>query len=328
MKKNNIALSESEHEITESGAFNRQKNRFDTPFGNGAGELPVEAGRYRLLWTPICPWAHRQIIAIKLLGLEESISIGTANPQRSKKGWEFSLDEDGVDPVLKIRYLPEIYAKTDPQYNGRATVPAVVDVYQRKVVNNDYFKLTNYWETAWKPLHKKDAPELYPEALRKDIDELNDIIFHDVNNGVYKAGFAQSQKAYEQAYDALFARLDWLEERLAANRFLFGDYITDSDIRLYVTLARFDAAYYSVFRTNRNRLIDFPNLWGYSRDLYQTDAFGNTTDFPAIKRGYQLGNVVENPYQILAKGPDLKIWNVRPNRAHLSSTPEQKFRIS
>jgi len=323
--KYNIATSESIHEITESGAFNRQKNRFITPFGSGKGELPVEANRYRLLWTPICPWAHRQVIAIKLLGLDEAVSIGTASPIRTEKGWEFSLDEDGVDPVLKIQYLSEIYAGTDPEYSGRATVPAVVDVKERKVVNNDYFKLTNYWETAWKPLHKQNAPELYPEALRKSIDELNDILFHEVNNGVYKAGFATSQEAYEKAFDSLFNRLDWLEERLKGQRFLFGDYITDSDIRLYVTLARFDAAYYLVFRTNRNRLIDFPNLWGYARDLYQTQAFGETTDFDSIKMGYQLGNVADNPYQILAKGPDTSIWNLPHDREVLSKDPGNKF---
>lgn len=321
----NVATSEKEHEITESGAFRRQKNRFETPFGNEKGELPVEAGRYRLLWAPICPWAHRQVIAIKLLGLENAISIGTANPVRTEKGWEFSLDESGVDPVLNIRYLPEIYGETDPDYDGRATVPVVVDVKLRKVVNNDYFRLTNYWETVWKPFHKPGAPELYPEHLREEIDELNDIIFNDVNNGVYKAGFAQSQEEYEKAYDALFASLDRLESRLSENRFLFGDYITDADIRLYVTLARFDAAYYMVFRTNRNRLIDFSNLWGYAKDLYQTPGFGDTTDFLAIKKGYQLGSQAENPYQILAKGPDVSIWNLPHEREILSSDPEQKF---
>ena len=303
------ATSESTYEITGTGEFNRQKNRFVTPFGDGKGELPVEAGRYRLLWTPICPWAHRQIIVLKLLELDNVISIGTANPIRTDKGWEFSLDEGGVDPVLKIRYLPEIYTLTDINYTGRATVPTVVDVKARKVVNNDYFKLTNYWETAWKPFHKANAPDLYPENLREEIDKLNDIIFNDVNNGVYKAGFAQTQEAYEKAYDTLFARLDWLEERLAKSRYLFGNKITDSDIRLYVTLARFDAAYYIVFRTNRNRLIDFPNLWNYAKDLYQTPGFGDTTDFTAIKKGYQLGNVSDNPYQVLAKGPDTSIWN-------------------
>lgn len=323
-----IATSESEHEIANNGAFQRQKNRFTTPFGEGEGKLPVEAGRYRLLWTPICPWAHRQVIALKLLGLEGAVSIGTAHPVRTDKGWEFSWDKGGVDPVLKIRYLPEIYEKTDPSYHGRATVPAVVDVIAEKVVNNDYFKLTNYWEKEWKPLHKEGAPELYPENLRTEIDALNDVIFHEVNNGVYKAGFAQQQEAYEAAYDTLFARLDWLDERLSEKRFLFGDYITDADIRLYVTLARFDAAYYLVFRTNRNRLIDFPNLWNYAKDLYQTEAFGETTDFLSIKKGYQLGNVAENPYQILAKGPDTSIWEQPHGRETLSSDPKHKFMIS
>lgn len=314
IKNGNIATSESVNEISKTGAFIRQKNRFTTPFGSEKGELPVEAGRYRLLWAPICPWAHRQIIALNLLGLDRVISIGKANPIRTEKGWEFSLDKDGVDPVLKIRYLPEIYQETDPEYKGRATVPTVVDVKTRKVVNNDYFKLTNYWETVWKPFYKKGAPDLYPENLRNDIDKLNDIIFNDVNNGVYKAGFARTQEEYEKAYNTLFDRLDWLEERLSRQRYLFGNQITDSDIRLYVTLARFDVAYYIVFKTNRNRIIDFPNLWNYAKDLYQTPGFGDTTDFESIKKGYQLGNVASNPYHILAKGPDVSIWNEPHNR--------------
>ncbi len=314
VKAGNVATSESAHEIQDDGSFVRQQNRFTTPFGEKPGELPVEANRYRLLWAPICPWAHRSVIVRKLLGLEDVISLGTANPVRTEKGWEFSLDEGGVDPVLKIRYLPEIYEQTDPDYTGRATVPTVVDVKTGKVVNNDYFHLTNYWETAWKPFHKPDAPDLYPEELREEIDKLNDIIFNDVNNGVYKAGFAQSQAAYEKAYDTLFARLDELEERLSKQRYLFGSQITDSDVRLYVTLARFDVAYYPVFRANRNRLIDFPNLWGYARDLYSIPAFGETTDFDAIKRGYHLGSHASNPYQILAKGPDLSVWTLPHDR--------------
>lgn len=317
ISRKGIATSELAHEINKDGAFVRQNNRFTTPFGNGQNELPVEANRYRLLWAPICPWAHRAVIVRRLLGLEEVISLGTANPVRTDKGWEFSLDKDGVDPVLGIRYLPEIYEETDTDYTGRATVPTVVDLKIRKVVNNDYFRLTNYLETAWKPFHKKDAPDLYPEKLRGEIDQLNDIIFNDVNNGVYKAGFAHSQEAYEQAFDALFSRLDDLEERLSKQRYLFGDRITDSDIRLYVTLARFDIAYYPVFRTNRNRIIDFPNLWGYARDLYQIHAFKETTDFDAIKRGYHLGSQNSNPYQILAKGPDLSIWNLPHDREKL-----------
>lgn len=242
---------------------------------------------------------------------------------RTENGWAFTLDEGGVDPVLGIRYLPEIYAETDPGYSGRATVPTVVDVLERKVVNNDYFRLTNYFETAFKPFHKADAPDLYPQHLQADIDDFNELLFHEVNNGVYKAGFAQSQAAYEQAYDVLFARLDQLEERLSAQRYLFGDTITDSDVRLYVTLVRFDAAYYSVFRTNRNRIIDYPNLWNYAKDLYQTPGFGDTTDFDSIKRGYQLGNHANNPHQLLAKGPDLSIWNDPHDRSRFSKPDKQ-----
>ncbi|MCW2473979.1 glutathione S-transferase C-terminal domain-containing protein [Candidatus Symbiopectobacterium sp. NZEC151] len=313
----NIATSEITHEIAQDGAFIRQQNRFTTPFGDKPGELPVEKDRYRLLWTPICPWAHRAVIVRKLLGLEDVISLGTAHPVRTTRGWAFSLDEGGVDPVLGIHYLPEIYAKSDANYTGRATVPAVVDVKKGIVVNNDYFKLTNYFEVAFKKFHKPDAPDLYPEALRTEIDALNAVIFHDVNNGVYKAGFAQTQSAYESAWDTLFNRLDILEQRLASQRYLFGDRITDSDVRLYVTLARFDVAYYSVFRTNRNRVIDFPHLWGYARDLYQTPGFGDTTDFHAIKQGYQLGDFNANPYQILAKGPDVSLWHFSHQRAAL-----------
>jgi len=309
-----VATSEDAHEVSETGAFVRQDNYFITPFGSGEGELPVEAGRYRLIWTPLCPWATRQIIALKLLGLEDVISVGTVSPVRTDNGWEFSLDEGNVDPVLKIRYLPEIYAETDLDYEGRATVPAVVDLKTRKVVNNDYHHLTNYWETVWKPFHKQNAPDLYPEHLRKEIDELNVILFHEINNGVYKAGFAKSQTEYEKAYDVLFQRLDWLEERLSKSRYLFGDQITDSDIRLFVTLARFDTAYYFAFKTNRNRLSEFENLWNYAKDLYSIPAFKEATDFNSIKKGYLLGNHAHNPYGILPLGPDLSIWDEPHNR--------------
>ncbi|MDR0759793.1 MAG: glutathione S-transferase C-terminal domain-containing protein [Treponema sp.] len=316
---NKIAVSEKTHEITETGAFLRQPNRFTTPFGNGAGELPVEAGRYRLIVSPGCPWAHRQLIAFSLLGLEKAVSIGKVGP-RTDKGWEFSLDPDGVDPVLGIRYLSEAYAKADPDYTGRATVPAVVDIASGKVVNNDYFKLTNYWETLWAPFHKEGAPDLYPEELRGDIDALNEVLFHEVNNAVYKAGFAQSQVEYEKAYDLLFNRLDILEQRLSTGRYLFGSRITDSDIRLWVTLARFDAGYYMAFKTNRNRLVDFPNLWNYAKDLYQSPGFGETTDFETIKRGYQLISSAErNPFKIVSAGPDQSVWFNRHDREKFAS---------
>lgn len=320
-------------EVDEKGKFIRQKNRFSTPFGNGVGELPVEAGRYRLLWAPVCPWAHRSVIVRRVLGLEDVISLGTASPMRpniDRVDWEFSLDENNVDSVLGIQYISEIYLKTEPNYEGRPTVPVFVDVKEQKVANNDYFRLTNYLETVWAPFHKENAPDLYPEHLREDIDALNDIIFNDVNNGVYKCGFARSQEAYEESYDILFARLDELEQRLADKRFLFGDYITDSDVRLYATLARFDVAYYSAFKANRNRIVDFQNLWGYLRDLYQTPGFGDTTDFEAIKIHYHLSNHIasddQKSFNILPKGPDVSIFNTPHNREAISGEIE-KFLI-
>ena len=317
-------------EIQASGKFERQPNRFVTPFGDAENELPVEAGRYRLLWAPVCPWANRSIIVRQLLGLEDVISVGTLDPIRPDvpwSDWSFTLDEGEVDPVLKIHLLSEAYKKADPDYQGRFTVPAVVDLQTGAVVNNDYFNLTTYFETKWKKYHKKNAPELYPEELREEIDKLNDYIFRNVNNGVYKAGFATSQEAYSDAFKLVFDAFDVLEERLSKQRFLFGDYITESDIRLYVTLARFDVAYFNGFRVNKKMLKDYPNLWGYARDLYAESAFGDNTHFEAIKKHYHLCCLKTNPYNILPLGPDLSIWKIPTDRAKLSKDPEHKFQI-
>jgi len=315
-------------EVGKKGDFVRQKNQFSTPFGTKEGELPIEAGRYRLLWAPVCPWAHRSVIVRKLLGLEAVISLGTADPIRPeipRSDWAFTLDENNVDPVLNISYISDVYFNADSEYKGRFTVPAIVDLTTKKVVNNDYFNLTRYFETVWKPFHKKGAPDLYPLALREDIDKLNDILFHDINNGVYKAGFARSQEAYEKAYDTIFERFDELEERLSHQRFLFGDYITESDVRLYVTLARFDVAYYNAFKVNKKRLCEYKYLWDYARDLYQTDGFSNTTSFEGIKKHYHLCCVTGNPYKILPKGPDVSTWNLPHQREILSKDKEHKF---
>lgn len=304
-------------EVQQDGTFKRQKNRFTTPFGKEEGNLPVEAGRYRLIWSPACPWAHRSVIVRRLLGLEDVISLGTLDPVRpdvERTDWAFTLDEDGKDPVLGIQYLSEAYLKADENYSGRFTVPAVVDLTTGQVVNNDYFNLTKYWEVEWKKYHKPGAPDLYPENLRREIDELNEILFHEINNGVYKAGFARSQEAYNEAYKLVFSRLDWLEERLGKSRYLFGDTITESDVRLYVTLARFDSAYYNGFQLNRSRITDFKNLWGYVRDLYSLPEFKETTDFEAIKKHYHLCAVAGNPYKIVPKGPDLTSWNAPHGR--------------
>jgi putative glutathione S-transferase len=317
------------NEIAPTGAFVRQKNHFTSPFGPGAGELPVEAGRYRLIWSPACPWAHRQVIVRQLLGLEKVLGLGTVDPVRPDvpwSDWAFALAPGAVDPVLGVSLVSEVYKKADPDYQGRFTVPVVVDLQTGQAVNNDYFRLSNYWEVEWKKFHAPGAPNLYPEDLRADIDALNEVIFQEVNNGVYRVGFAQTQESYDQAFDVLFARLDELERRLESRRFLFGDFITDSDVRLYVTLARFDVAYYNGFKANRNRLAEFPHLWAYSRDLYQTPGFGDTTQFEAIKKHYHLCAIPDNPFKLVPKGPDLSGWNVPHGRESLSSVPGRKFR--
>lgn len=318
-------------EMNPDGSFKRQRALFSAQFGTEEGQLPIEKDRYRLIWAKPCPWSHRAVIARNLLGLDEAISLGEVDPIRPKIGtidWSFTLDKNEHDPVLNIKYLSEIYLQTDPKYVGRPTVPVVIDVKERKVVHNDYFILTTQFTTDWEPFHKEHAPNLYPEHLRGEIDELNAIIYEEVNNGVYKCGFSKSQQAYEQAYDTLFYRLERLETKLASRRFLLGDYITDADIRLYVTLARFDVAYYSVFNTNEKRLIDFPNLWGYARDLYATEGFGDTTDFDAIKQHYYMSAKLSadalEKERIIPKGPDLSGWNEDPKRERLSNK-EEKF---
>ena len=324
-----MSISERTKETDGKGGFKRQASSFTTSFGDGADELPVESGRYRLAVAMICPWAHRQLIARELLGLQEHISVAVASPRRTSNGWRFGLDPNDRDPVLGIEYLNEAYLAADPDYTKRGTVPAVIEISSGKVVNNNFHRLTNEFEVNWAPLHANGAPDLYPVELREDIDEFNDWLFDRVNNGVYKCGFATTQDAYETAYDELFEALDQLENRLASQRFLWGDFISDSDIRLYVTLARFDAAYYGGFKANRNRLVDFPNLWAYARDLFETPGFGSTTDFEAIKEGYFGGEGVMGSEQepIIPKGPDQSGWTEPHNRAALSATPQQKFLV-
>ena len=314
--KDYVGSLSSSGEHGDGGKFIRQKNRFATPFGDEENENPIEANRYRLIWAPVCPWAHRSIIVRSLLGFEDVISVGTLDPVRPEgptSDWAFTLDEGGIDPVLKIHKLSEIYLKSDPKYKGRPTVPCVVDLKTGRIANNDYFNLTRYLETKWTKFYKKGAPDLYPLELRDEIDKFNDDLFDKLNNGVYKAGFARSQEAYIDAVTNVFKKLDELEERLEHSRYLFGDKITEADVRLYVTLARFDIAYYNAFKVNLKTLKEYKNLWAYARDLYQTKGFGDTTDFDAIKKHYHLC-CVPNPYKILPLGPDLSDWNSPHNR--------------
>jgi putative glutathione S-transferase len=301
------------------GEWTRQRNRFtdritldsDSAPGQGPdahGRWPVEPGRYRLVVSLACPWAHRSIITRELLGLQDAIGMAVVDPIRDDRGWRFTLDPDGRDPVLGIRYLADAYRATDPKYDGRVTVPAVIDTRSGLVVTNDYPQLNLDLSTQWAAYHREGAPDLYPEVLRDEMDPLMDAIFRDVNNGVYRCGFATTQDAYERAYDRLFARLDELEARLAGRRFLLGNEIREADTRLFTTLVRFDAVYHGHFKCNRNKLTEMPNLWRYARDLFAHNGFGSTVNFDHIKRHYYCTHDTINPTGIVPKGPDLSGW--------------------
>ncbi|MBG6179618.1 glutathione S-transferase family protein [Arthrobacter sp. CAN_A1] len=288
---------------------------------DGADGYPVEAGRYRLIAARACPWANRAIIVRRLLGLEDAISLGTPGPTHDKRSWTFDLDPDGRDPVLGIERLQEAFFKRDPEYPRGITVPAMVDVPSGAVVTNNFPQITLDFSTEWKDFHREGAPDLYPEALRAEIDEVSKRVFTEVNNGVYRCGFAGSQEAYNDAYDRLFTALDWLEERLRHQRFLVGDTITEADVRLFTTLVRFDAVYHGHFKCNRNKLTEMPALWGYARDLFQTPGFGDTVDFDQIKDHYYIVHEDINPTGIVPKGPDLANWHTEHGREGLGGKP-------
>jgi glutathionyl-hydroquinone reductase len=273
---------------------------------------PAQPGRYRLVAARACPWANRSIIVRELLGLHDVISLGTPGPTHDARSWTFDLDPDGVDPVLGIHRLQEAYFNRVPDYPRGITVPAMVEVETRQVVTNDFPAITHdlFWE--WRDHHRPDAPDLWPDDVREEMEEVMQRVFTEVNNGVYRCGFAGSQEAYDDAYDRLWATLDWLEERLTDRRYLMGDAITEADVRLFTTLARFDAVYHGHFKCNRNKLTEMPALWGYARDLFQTPGFGDTIDFDQIKAHYYVVHTDVNPTQIVPKGPELESWH-RPH---------------
>jgi len=277
----------------------------------------VELGRYRLVVSLACPWAHRAVIVRRLLGLEDAISLAVVDPIRDERGWRFTLDEGGKDPVLGIRFLEQAYRATDAEYTGRVTVPSIVDVHSGLVVTNDYPRITLDLSTEWAGHHKPGGPQLYPEHLRDEIDAVNVEVFRDVNNGVYRCGFATTQEAYERAFDALFARLDALAQRLATQRFLVGETITEADVRLFTTLVRFDAVYHGHFKCNRHKLTELPVLWAYARDLFQTPGFGDTVAFDHIKRHYYGTHPMINPTGIVPKGPTTSGWSQPHGRDQL-----------
>jgi glutathionyl-hydroquinone reductase len=269
---------------------------------------PAEPGRYRLVAAWACPWANRAIIVRQLLGLEDVISMGVCGPVHDDRSWTFDLDVDGRDPVLGMERLQEAYLLRDPAYDKGITVPAMVDLASRQVVTNDFPWITHDLFFEWRDHHRPDAPDLWPDDVRDEMDEVMELVYTEVNNGVYRCGFAGDQAAYDEAYDRLWSAMDWLEERLTDRRFLMGDLITEADVRLFTTLARFDAVYHGHFKCNRNKLTEMPALWGYARDLFQTPGFGDNIVFEQIKQHYYVVHDHLNPSGIVPQGPDLDGW--------------------
>ncbi len=294
--------------------------------GEGAKAWPVEPGRYRLVAANACPWANRTVIVRRLLGLEDAISLGRPGPVHDARSWTFDLGGQAQnvgdrDPVLGTERLQENYFKRFPGYPRGITVPAIVDVPSGEVVTNDYPQITLDFSTEWREFHRDGAPDLLPERVRDEMWPIMTRVFTEVNNGVYRCGFAGGQDAYDAAYARLWEALDWLDDRLATRRFLCGGTITEADVRLFTTLARFDPVYHGHFKTNRNKLDEMEHLWGYARELFQTPGFGDTIDFVQIKQHYYVTHEDINPTRIVPLGPDLSNWLEPHGRERLGGEP-------
>jgi putative glutathione S-transferase len=289
-------------ESADDGSFRRQESRFRRWVSAQDGSpFPPDPGRYHLYVSRACPWAHRTIIARALMGLEDAIGISFVDPIRDERGWAFTGGEY-VDGVNGFSFLSEAYAATDPGYDARVTVPVLWDRASGVIVSNESADILRMLGTVFAPL--ADHPvDLYPEALRSEIDALSDRIYDNVNNAVYKAGFATRQQVYEREVDALFTMLDELDERVAGQRFLVGAAPVETDWRLFTTLVRFDAVYQIHFKCSLRKLIEYEHLWPYARDLYQWPGVADTVDFDEIRRHYYLTHPMINPSGLVAVRP-------------------------
>lgn len=273
----------------------------------GEDGFRAEPGRYHLYVSLACPWAHRTLIFRVLKGLEKMISVSVVNPLMAEHGWTFKPD-DGVvpDPIHQAEYLHQIYTADTPDYSGRVTVPVLWDRQRQRIVSNESADIIRMFNSAFDDLSARPG-DYYPQSLRGEIDALNERIYDRVNNGVYRAGFATSQQAYEQAFEALFETLDELEQRLATRRYLLGDTLTEADWRLFTTLIRFDAVYHGHFKCNLQRIEDYPNLSGYLRELYQWPGVAGTLNLQHIKQHYYRSHTTINPTGIVPAGPRLEL---------------------
>lgn len=314
-------------EIDERGAFIRQPNAFIKPFGSKEGDLKAETDRYGIYWAHGCHWSNRPVIVRDILGLENDIyEVHTTHSgETNVYGHGFADYPGHRDPLAGAYFLSEFYKNADPDYQGRATTPTLVDIKEKKAVNNDYHRLTNYIEVQFRAIQPKDAPDLYPKKYRKEIDEFNDWLFPHINNGHYRMAFCQSWEAYNEAYEDFFESLDKLDKRLSQNRFIFGDYITDSDIRLYVTLVRWETSYYRNVGPIKKRITEYPNIWGYVKDLYALPVFKKYTFFefpkdggPDLFRSYAFRIASQVPYD--------ELWKTDGERKKLSKDPENVYK--
>ncbi|WP_209598783.1 glutathione S-transferase family protein [Ruegeria sp. HKCCSP351] len=295
------------------GAFKRSAAQFrnwltaDGRAGpSGKSGFRAEAGRYHLYVSYACPWAHRTLIFRTLKGLNDLIPVSVVHPDMLDQGWTLEADDHGAtgDGLYELSHAHQIYTKADPSYSGRVTVPILWDKAQETIVSNESSEIIRMFNSAFNGI-TGNTDDYWPEAMRDEIEEVNARIYSDVNNGVYKSGFATSQAAYDAAVHPLFDTLDWLEGRLARNRYLMGDRITEADWRLFTTLIRFDPVYHLHFKCNRRRLIDYPNLWAYTRELYQWPGVAETVNMDHIMRHYHYSHDSINPHRIIPVNPVL-----------------------
>jgi putative glutathione S-transferase len=308
-----FAIRSGEHR---DGVFIRQSSRFrEWVTADGSSGFAPERGRYHLYVARACPWAHRTIIARRLMGLQAAISISFVDPVRDDRGWAFSDPGRYEDPVNGFRFLADAYRRMDPEFADRVTVPVLWDRQTATIVNNESADILRMLSTVFAPLAEHPVL-LYPDELAQEIDALNAHIYERVNNGVYRAGFSTRQRVYEQAISELFSTLDELDARLASSRFLFGPEPRETDWRLFTTLIRFDAVYHIHFKCSIRKIAEYPNLWPYLRDLYQWPGVSETVSFDEIRAHYYLTHGAINPHRIMAVMPALD-FEAPPNRERL-----------
>jgi len=293
------------HFLRSQAQFRNWVTADGSPGASGRGGFKAEPGRYHLYVSLACPWAHRTLIFRSLKGLQDMISVSVVNHFMADKGWSFAPGRGVVaDPIGGADFMHEVYTRADPKYSGRVTVPVLWDKEQNTVVTNESSEIIRMFNSAFDEVGAAPG-DFYPEALRTEIDEINTRVYETVNNGVYRSGFATTQQAYEEAVQALFETLDYLEARLSRQRYLVGDQITEADWRLFTTLVRFDPVYFGHFKCNRRRIVDYANLWGFTKELYQVPGVAETVDMHHIKHHYYGSHETVNPTRIVPVGPDV-----------------------